>query len=675
MSRKNYAGYEADMSLTTGFLFTQKPELIPLSYNYKGVRYTGLPANASREEKKLGNVRKTTYKAELADAVNLQVECTTYSAYPVMEWTCFFTNTGAGNTGIFEAITPLDTVFQGRNPVVKTNTGDFHSVEGFIDTLHTLAPGIKVRSVPGDGRSCNGAWPYEKLMFDDFGINIAIGWSGTWCSEYVGTNTWAHTTIGQHRCRTYLMPGETYRTPTITLMFYKGDEDHGVNVWRKWYYDHILIKENGLPLKGKTVFAEHGGGEEFTKADEANQLESLELLKTHNIEANLWWIDAGWYDLEVDPTTYTQERPPHYGSWTNTGTWRHDEKRFPRGLKPIGEKCAEMGLDFLMWFEPLRVRRGTELEKSHPEWMMTTTRGYGQRESLLDITNPDCLKWLCEHVDGLIKEYKLKWYREDFNFPPISYWHQAEHCDRQGMVENLHIQAFYKYWDYLKEHNPGLLMDSCASGGRRNDLETMRRAVPLHHTDFGYGYKPVCQAFSYAMSRWLPYYKSSLNVWDDGDGSYPPWPAPEAIVHELDSYAFFNNIGPMMALWSPKSLDENPEILQFIKNTVIPAWKKASPIMLQGDFYSLTEPHRDSHRWTVHQFHMPDEDYGMFKVMRNQQCEIESCHVWPKAFSSEKTYAFTNAETGEVFKKTGKEIIENGLVFSQPIRSAEVWFY
>jgi alpha-galactosidase len=32
--------------------------------------------------------------------------------------------------------------------------------------------------------------------------------------------------------------------------------------------------------------------------------------------------------------------------------------------------------------------------------------------------------------------------------------------------------------------NPQLRIDSCASGGRRNDLETMRRAVPLWRSDY-----------------------------------------------------------------------------------------------------------------------------------------------------------------------------------------------
>ena len=37
--------------------------------------------------------------------------------------------------------------------------------------------------------------------------------------------------------------------------------------------------------------------------------------------------------------------------------------------------------------------------------------------------------------------------------------------------------------DELRRRHPGMLIDSCASGGRRDDLETMRRAVPILPTD------------------------------------------------------------------------------------------------------------------------------------------------------------------------------------------------
>jgi alpha-galactosidase len=44
--------------------------------------------------------------------------------------------------------------------------------------------------------------------------------------------------------------------------------------------------------------------------------------------------------------------------------------------------------------------------------------------------------------------------------------------------------SFLEHLDELRRRHPNMLIDSCASGGRRNDLETLRRAVPLLRSDY-----------------------------------------------------------------------------------------------------------------------------------------------------------------------------------------------
>ena len=56
---------------------------------------------------------------------------------------------------------------------------------------------------------------------------------------------------------------------------------------------------------------------------------------------------------------------------------------------------------------------------------------------------------------------------------------------------------------------PNLIIDSCASGGRRNDLETMRRAIALHPTDYNYGHLAAKQAFHSSLFQWLPCFGSN----------------------------------------------------------------------------------------------------------------------------------------------------------------------
>ena len=89
--------------------------------------------------------------------------------------------------------------------------------------------------------------------------------------------------------------------------------------------------------------------------------------------------------------------------------------------------------------------------------------------------------------------------------PDGEYEERDDTEDRQGITEIKHVTGYLAYWDELRRRHPDMLIDSCASGGRRNDLETMRRAVPLWRSD--YAFEPVGhQCMTYGISLWLPFH-------------------------------------------------------------------------------------------------------------------------------------------------------------------------
>ena len=124
------------------------------------------------------------------------------------------------------------------------------------------------------------------------------------------------------------MPGESIRTPRMTLMSWTGDETRAVNLWRRWYLAHILPRPNGEPLKPMLACATTDEGEEFTTATEENQIRYLEKFQRLGIHFDVWWIDAGWYSC----FNAAGER-----EWAITGTWEPDAARFPRGLRPVSD--------------------------------------------------------------------------------------------------------------------------------------------------------------------------------------------------------------------------------------------------------------------------------------------------------------------------------------------------
>ena len=92
---------------------------------------------------------------------------------------------------------------------------------------------------------------------------------------------------------------------------------------------------------------------------------------------------------------------------------------------------------------------GTWLAKNHPEWIYGGAGG-----GLLKLGDPDCRKWLTDHIDKLITEQGIDLYRQDFNIDPLPYWRSDEPKDRQGITENHHVMGYFAYWDELLKRHP-----------------------------------------------------------------------------------------------------------------------------------------------------------------------------------------------------------------------------
>jgi alpha-galactosidase len=302
----------------------------------------------------------------------------------------------------------------------------------------------------------------------------------------------------------------------------------------------------------------------------------------------------------------------------------------------------------------------------HPEWLLRTKEGdeWSAGNGLLNLGNPQCRQWLTDHICKLIQENGIKIYRQDHNFAPLEHWRGNEAIDRQGMNENLHVQGYLQFWDDLLARNPGLWIDSCASGGRRNDLETMRRSVPLHYSDYGYGDHPVKLAFHHTLFEWIPYFKECTLAWDIGGNS--------RFDHQLDSYSFHCGMAPMLF----PTLDIHREDYNYaIARQMIAIWRRAAGLMLYGDYYPHTPFHHNPDDWVAWQFDRPEMGCGYFQGIRLPASTQETLTIYPKVHRSDALYRFENAETGETREIPGEDLIRNGFTFNLPARSGVIWFY
>ena len=155
----------------------------------------------------------------------------------------------------------------------------------------------------------------------------------------------------------------------------------------------------------------------------------------------------------------------------------------------------------MVWFEPERVYKGSAWDNSYPQWML----GDASSNKLYNLADSAALDYLCKYIGDFLEHNDIDYYRQDFNMYAENIWKTHDKEGREGITENHYIEGLYKYWDYLLNRFPTLLIDNCASGGRRIDYETVLRSAPLWRTDYHYGepYLRVRILFAAARHRHL----------------------------------------------------------------------------------------------------------------------------------------------------------------------------
>jgi alpha-galactosidase len=286
-----------------------------------------------------------------------------------------------------------------------------------------------------------------------------------------------------------------------------------------------------------------------------------------------------------------------------------------------------------VWFEPERVRPGSWLYENHPEWLL----GREGDSKLLYLGNPEALKWLTDHTDRLLTEQGIDLYRQDFNFDPLSIWRANDTEDRQGITEIRHVTGYLAYWDELQRRHPNMLIDSCASGGRRNDLETLRRAVPLWRSDYGYDEPTGMQDITYGAALWIPFSGTGIR-------STAPYSFRSVMVPALSA-------GP-----DPRSRNVDFGMLR----RLIAQWRQVAPYYY-GDYYPLTPYSTDDTAWVAWQFDRPETAGGMVQAFRRPASPIEEARFKLRGLDAQAQYAVSNLDAPGQVRFTGQELIEKGL--------------
>jgi alpha-galactosidase len=606
-----------------------------------------------------------TWRAPTGD-LQVRAAFVFYPTFGATEWTVTFSNPSSSPSQQLNAVLAADTII---NPsptapyVLHHFNGSAQKADDYAPLTTPLAPGAAQLLFSQGGRPSNGTWPYFNIAWGDRGSMVAVGWPGQWTAQLLvdqqeGLRLQAAMTSVDPMLTSYgdiadampldtfLEAGEEVRTPLIVHMsWHAASWLLAQNTWRRWMAEYNMPRFGGslptpiIPTSGNLGLLPHQSEELSTIDTYAHQ----GLTKDQGGEYTHWWVDAGWYAI---PSLLPQ-------NWSNgVGNWFPDPKRFPDGMRPTFQRALDHDMKSVLWSEPERVGFDTELSNKHLDWLIPPPDPENDASYLLDFGNADAWSWSVEHFDDIItnqvaKGHELDVFRQDFNMDPLDYWNAKDVPGRTGMTQVKHVTGHLAFWDELRRRHPQMWIDSCASGGRRNDLETMRRSVPLLRSD--YQFEPTGnQSQTYGISLWLPYYGTGVGPQNTQGGA---WGSGQYVVRSSLAPSFATGLDVHTAN------DKDWALLRTTNKEFV----RIQDDLLYSDFYPLTAYSLENDVWMAFQFDRPAAGTGVVLAFRRPHATTTTMRLTLQGLDAASHYRVDNFDQSGTKLVSGKSLMRQGL--------------
>lgn len=607
----------------------------PFTYDYAGTSYSGFSngefESVSKNTEATDNGAHTTVMLKhLKSGADFALDVYFYPDYSAYEFKVTVTNNGGQNTEQFANLfctAQLDV----SNAVLNGLSGDSGT---WYAPYRTKLKEKATRKQSTGGRPTHGGFPYFDISGDDGGYLFALGWSGCWRADFSYVDGKVTLSGGQYNLDTYLCPGESVRSPLFAFVKY---EEDATNAWRHYFINCVMRKVNGENVEPLLTTSKMSDGLTESKA-----LTILKAYTNHGVKLDCFWLDAGWYTGASGETV----------SWPQTGTLNIDTSRYPSKFADISSYMHSIDGKFLLWFEPEVVRVDkdqflTFCSDFKAEWYLGTAAGGSWLEGqLLDLGNPECVAWLTAKISAIIAEGGVDVYRQDFNVDPAPVWNSHNEKGREGIVENKYVVGYLSFWDRLIERFPNIIIDSCASGGGRNDLESMKRAVPLHYSDWFDGNNEdysMKQNITGEIFAWFPYFKNE--------------------VYQPSLYKFRCNYAPMFIIKVPSPISKDVDW-----ETVLKAQEEYNIVKeyFYDDYYMLLDYGKTENRYNGWMFYNAERGEGYAEILRNEGSRNAEVTVKLQGLDADTVYTLKDFDGLVELTAKGSELMSAGVKITTP---------
>ena len=421
-----------------------------------------------------------------------------YRNFPAVEWTLYLKNTSDKDTPILEGLQALDAAWSlvpAHDLVVHHGKGSDATYADFAPLSTAIGPGERL-AIGSHGRGGNRggcpsveSLPFCNVALGDEGIIVGLGWTGPWAADFArAADGTLRVRAGIERMHLLLHPGEEIRSPRVVVLFWRGDRLRAQNLWRRFLLAYHSPRPNGKPFAGMIADGNWGSW-----MNAAGHIAEINYWGDHNLPMECYWIDAGWTDMSLGWEAHQSHQVPNAAL-------------FPDGMRPLAAAAHRRGMKFLLWMVPPSVHPAVGIGKEHPEWLGKpfTAKEYGAMVFHgLDHGDPRVNQYMIDHFSKIVSDFGVDVFRQD----GANLWPEDTDPTRLGMSQIRYIEGCYAFWDGLLQNHPGLLIDNCAEGGRKIDVETIGRSIVLWRSDCQASgdFDPVSnQGFNYGLLPWVP---------------------------------------------------------------------------------------------------------------------------------------------------------------------------